>query len=818
MGCVLLHSISLISADRFTSFKKNGLEGYKDGSGNIIVPAKYNWVQDMGTGFIMVNLDNKYGIYTYDGTLISEPIYEKLPRFSFGVKVFVVCKNGKYGVIDKEGKLRIPISYYAISVIEYSYYQKCIYVCRTKDLIDCVFDENFNVIIPTSKNINVNAVGGEKKDITLSRTAKIFYSYANDTIPKSGVMDFGNNRVLLETAYDKVLPDDATYETYNYIVYKGDAKGKISSATGDVIVEPEAKESKEILSAKTGEKFILLRTKESKRAILSMNGDTIIPAIVDSIKIYQSYFFVRDNTTKGWGVYNFNGLCILDPIYTDLSFNTKFKLQWFKATDVRTKKTCLITPQKELIFPPIYEGIDVLDEDKQYFKYKGDNGRYGLVDKNNKILTEPIYNDLGYIVSTVKKGNETYYYFSVQNNGKQGLIDMNGRLVVPVIYTFVFPMINCPYGYARIVDGDYYGVYNLQKEEITIPTVYTSLEYDKNTERYIGKTNKRVSVIGKGGELISDKNYNKTVDEYIDLADCSFDKRQYISAANYYGKALEIEPTANLYFNRAASYYNVSEYGKAKNDLKMCLQTNPSENTQRRANELLGKINNPPVRTSSTVQCIALPILGLIVGSIGSVCNQMYANSYYNNGFYYDNLSEQSVYNAILSQSIAEANMKTQEMIKLQDLIMQQSIYQAQQQDQAEYEELKSAYSQWGKDLSYEEYVNIKLQAYNANNSDSDNNSRGFESGGFDYREMYTRYEKVVKDAYESLTIGGYSNSQQLKGTSNGNVWNHGNAYSSMKTTFLEGQKNMKRIRSEASQHGVDISPSQWETASISLR
>ena len=144
---------------------------------------------------------------------------------------------------------------------------------------------------------------------------------------------------------------------------------------------------------------------------------------------------------------------------------------------------------------------------------------------------------------------------------------------------------------------------------------------------------------------------------------------------------------------------------------------------------------------------------------------------------------------------------------------MQQSISQAQQQDIAEYEELKSAYAQWGKELSYEEYVNIKLQAYNVNNSDSKNNSYGIESGGFNYKEMYTRYENVVKSYFGNLSSAGTYTDKSGNINGETNLDMKSSAYVQNKMGLRDAQNEMRRIRIEAEKAGVYIQQSQWETA-----
>ena len=317
IGLLLIHTLSIFSSNVFTPFTKNGLNGLKNENGEIIVPAKYNWVMDTGTGYIYVQLNGLYGIYTYSGDIVCKPQYEQTPTFYSGLKVFVVYQNHKYGIIDSKGNIIMPVEYAKISIFPYKYYQKCLFVCQTTDGTSCAYDQDLKLTIPTSEEIYIATIEGtDGKQLLFSSTGKIFYKHMSKDSHKSGVMDLESKNVLIESDYDWILPDDSGDKDY-YTIISGNAKGRMRT-NGQVIKEPVSEEKKDTIIASSGENFIRLKTSKSKVGILSIIGDTIIPVIFDSINIQKSTFFVWDYSMQGIGLYNLKGECIVEPRYSKI--------------------------------------------------------------------------------------------------------------------------------------------------------------------------------------------------------------------------------------------------------------------------------------------------------------------------------------------------------------------------------------------------------------------------------------------------------------------------------------------------------------------
>lgn len=103
-----------LSAQNLTAFESIAKWGYKNSSGKVVIPAKYDYAEDFSEGFAAVGLQNLGGRITMGfintvGKAITPMKYEYVEKFSEGLAL--VKLNDKYGFIDKTGKEFIPLKY-----------------------------------------------------------------------------------------------------------------------------------------------------------------------------------------------------------------------------------------------------------------------------------------------------------------------------------------------------------------------------------------------------------------------------------------------------------------------------------------------------------------------------------------------------------------------------------------------------------------------------------------------------------------------------------------------------------------------------------
>jgi hypothetical protein len=112
-------------------FEENEKQGLKDTLGNIILPAKYDYIEDwIQFGVVRIDLGgedrseydfiqyemNKVGLIDYNGNVIFEPQFDVL-NFG-GFHLAVVQKDNKYGFINTKGDYVVDLIYDSAGVFQ----------------------------------------------------------------------------------------------------------------------------------------------------------------------------------------------------------------------------------------------------------------------------------------------------------------------------------------------------------------------------------------------------------------------------------------------------------------------------------------------------------------------------------------------------------------------------------------------------------------------------------------------------------------------------------------------------------------------------
>jgi hypothetical protein len=137
------------------AFVENGKKGVKDNEGNILVPAMFDeieflWAEQNKRRPCVVDLDGKVGLVASDGkgTMLAECKYECGREIAFSDCYAFKDTNGKWGVINSQGKVCIPFAQdyiYMSKESSYIFYDKGeksgVYVEGLGLATDAVFDE-----------------------------------------------------------------------------------------------------------------------------------------------------------------------------------------------------------------------------------------------------------------------------------------------------------------------------------------------------------------------------------------------------------------------------------------------------------------------------------------------------------------------------------------------------------------------------------------------------------------------------------------------------------------------------------------------------
>ena len=429
----------IISIDYFSVYT-NGKWGVINSKGETIVEPTYEemiQIPNKSKAMFICTYDVDYNTGKYKtkalnekGQIFSqyelvEPIYnvDENNNLSTEDSILKVCNNGKYGIIDFNGKEIASCQYdeiYALDGVKNS-------IITVKDNKKGLIDTKGNVIIENDyKNIE-------------NLTSKYENGYVvQNTENKYGVINY-NKKVALECKYDEIKK---VYGDNSYVV-KENSKLKIIDTTGNVYLENKYSD---ILAINDGNAIV---KKDNKFGVVSKTGDEKVPVEYQELSYLYSNNYIAKKDGK-YGVINIDDNVLLDFQYTSLFYrDTADFLEGNKGqaeSDIisHTFQVKLTGTVSEVNVDKGYIKVRQNNENKYYtlkfeekkqqdilksntlFLQKKDE-KYGFVDKNGVPVVNYIYDDA--------TEQDEYGYACVKKDGKWGAIDQKGKVVVEPKYS-----------------------------------------------------------------------------------------------------------------------------------------------------------------------------------------------------------------------------------------------------------------------------------------------------------------------------------------------------------------------------------------------
>lgn len=363
----------------FTDYEKIEAIQNKDKNNNL-------WYED---NVLKVKKDGKYGIINLDGKELSECEYEEILAVE-GIKNALKVKvDGKYGVIDNEGKEILKAEY-----------------------------------------ADVQALGKDNKSGFIVKNES----------GKYGIVDYSNNKIL-EAKYDGI---EKVYGNDLYVAKK-DGKQILVKKGGEEILNKGFDEIKGIL--KTQDAGIIY-VEDSKYGIMELNGNTKIKAKYEDLKEAKSGIFIAKKDGK-YGIIDLEENEKVEFKYNSITYNEKADIY---ITEDEQFNNDIINNNFEVKQSGILVDMDdekgyielrQADEYKYYnFKFEERNvtdiftsntlylskkdGKYGFVDKDGNVVVDYIYDDA--------TEQNAFGYAGIKKDGKWGSIDNKGNVVQEPTY------------------------------------------------------------------------------------------------------------------------------------------------------------------------------------------------------------------------------------------------------------------------------------------------------------------------------------------------------------------------------------------------
>lgn len=382
-----------------------------------------------------------------DGVLIAPNIYDEIHIGNDNM--IVVNKDNKYGVINSEGKLVVPLQFDGIGVAKIN--NNCGGLIRVsykseskalgeKEFFSGLYNTEGKLVLSCDNNFeNISIQDGEYGFEGLAEV-DIFDKVRIDTIYKFPE----NSKNLDDLIIDRI---EATRLTKSGVLLEN---GTILSSYEDYDIEYGG-----LIEVK----------KDRKHGVLNKKGEVIIPLKYNDIRIKNKLIRVETpyNGKRGYGIFDDKGKIIV-PIgkYESLDVNWECVI-----VEKNKQKGAVSLKGVEIIPIGMYEKIyeKTCEDGRNHYisVYKGKNkgavscsgklfipcGKYSdfeVIDDNLSVVSvndkKGIINKNGAIIIPVGKYNDIRFKYGViyySQNGKYGIIDKNGKQVTSAEFDEIRP-------------------------------------------------------------------------------------------------------------------------------------------------------------------------------------------------------------------------------------------------------------------------------------------------------------------------------------------------------------------------------------------
>ena len=336
--------------------------------------------------------------------------------------VLRIKKNGKYGLIDLNGKELLPAEYDEITVLEGI---ENSLIIKKDGKVGLVNDTGSVIIDANYKEIK--GLGDTYKDgyITIDEQGK--YGLISAT-----------KKQILENKYDEILQ----VPLKEYYAIKENGKQKLINSNGEVLIDSGFDEIKSTTT--NGIIFV----KDNLYGEMNTSGEVTIKADYQELKEVKEQIYIAKQNNK-YGIIDGlgNGLTAFE--YDGMTYNEKADL--FFADDSEYK-TSIIDNKYDVKTTGILSEVNTdeeyirmrISDEYKYYNLKGEeisniqalknntifldkkDGKYGYVDKKGNAITEYIYDDA--------TEQNKYGFIAVKENGLWGALDKEGKEVIEPKY------------------------------------------------------------------------------------------------------------------------------------------------------------------------------------------------------------------------------------------------------------------------------------------------------------------------------------------------------------------------------------------------
>ena len=426
--------------------------------------------------------NGKYGLINLEGKQITKPVYDEISSINYKEGTFLVKQNELEGIINMKGKVIIKCEYE--SVTSDNYYSENGYNKQAGFIVSKKTEDGYRYgYVNYRGTIILNPIYTQLERVTEIANEKgvYFIAFKNG---QAGLLK--NNKEILNYEYE-----DIQYNVLGSIfVTKRNGKYGAVNQEGTTVLYPEYDnvytggmylnalkdkdififdlngnkiETNEVSKTKTeNANYYITIDKNNKYKVVDSKDNIIIDKDYTYIQYLPGDYFIVERDSKS-GIIDSNGKSVIELKYDSISrINETDILQMEKDRNIALYNLNM----KEIVSMDNAIVKEVKDEKAYILLYSDTDFKY--LDKNGNILTS-------------QNLFENNPLFAKNINGKWGFVDKDGNLKVQNDYELVTDFNK--YGFAGIKKDGKWGSINQNGEIVQEPTY----DLKRNIPEFVGK-------------------------------------------------------------------------------------------------------------------------------------------------------------------------------------------------------------------------------------------------------------------------------------------------------------------------------------------
>ena len=426
--------------------------------------------------------NGKYGLINLEGKQITKPVYDEISSINYKEGTFLVKQNELEGIINMKGKVIIKCEYE--SVTSDNYYSENGYNKQAGFIVSKKTEDGYRYGYANYRGtIILNPIYTQLERVTEIANEKGVYFIAFEN-GQAGLLK--NNKEILNYEYE-----DIQYNVLgNIFITKRNGKYGAVNQEGTTVLYPEYDnvytggmylnalkdkdififdlngnkiETNEVSKTKTeNANYYITIDKNNKYKVVDSKDNIIIDKDYTYIEYLPGDYFIVERDSKS-GIIDSNGKSVIELKYDSISrINETDILQMEKDRNIALYNLNM----KEIVSMDNAIVKEVKDEKAYILLYSDTDFKY--LDKNGNILTS-------------QNLFENNSLFAKNINGKWGFVDKDGNLKVQNDYELVTDFNK--YGFAGIKKDGKWGSINQNGEVVQEPTY----DLKRNIPEFVGK-------------------------------------------------------------------------------------------------------------------------------------------------------------------------------------------------------------------------------------------------------------------------------------------------------------------------------------------